>query len=110
MVSGWCPIEEEKEYENEQERLADEQSVEILEFLKKVDKPMVIKVLLVCLIVLSYLLGYVMGYREAFGLVTNYYEEKMDKYCFCQETPAYGNIYDKPLLSDEELDLILDNP
>ena len=57
--------------------------------------------MLLCLLLLVYYLGFIYGYNDAFHKQKGYYEEKMLRFCFCQDEPTYDmDEVEFPIMSD----------
>jgi len=61
---------------------------EIKKIFKKLNKYS-IPIIVICLFFLFYQLGFIYGYNQAFHLQEDYYEEKIEKFCICQDESIY---------------------
>jgi len=85
----------------QEEEIKKEDIKKIISGLNKYAVPIIV----ICLFYLFYQLGFMIGFNQSFHLQEDYYEEKISRYCVCQETPHY-NIPDIEL-NLEELNLNL---
>ena len=76
----------------EEEEISKEDIKKIMNTLKKYSMP----IIFICLFFLFFQLGFMYGYNQSFNLQEDYYEEKMLKYCVCQDKPTY-NMPNQPL-------------
>jgi len=86
-----------REFKKERREKSEGEGIDIDDLVKRVRgiNPRIWTVLMIIgLFILFYQLGYIMGYREAFSGQQEYYETKIDYYCYCQK----------------EMNIVTDNP
>jgi len=69
---------------------------ELIKGIKKMPTKYVVMIVVICLFYLFYQLGFIYGFNQSFHLQEDYYEEKIEKFCICQEEPHY-RMPNKPL-------------
>ena len=80
----------------DEDEITTEEAEDIISTLRSINPQYVTLIIILCLALACYYLGFIWGFNQAFSLQEDYYEEKMLKYCFCQDVPTY-NIPNTPL-------------
>jgi len=62
---------------------------ELIKAIKKIPNKYVVMIVVICLFFLFYQLGFIYGFNQSFHLQKDYYEEKIERFCICQDESIY---------------------
>ena len=75
-------------------------TTEVITLLRKHNTKIMAIVFIITLCMMFFYLGFIQGFNQAFTGQKNYYEHKIDTYCFCRDEPNYDIMNRSVVLPD----------